>query len=45
MLRQAENTVNECHKYQAELEDKIDHLEQENKELRGEIAELRKTNK
>lgn len=32
-LKQAENTVNECHKYLAELEDKIERLEQENKEL------------
>lgn len=33
-LKQAENTVNECHKYLAELEDKIESLEQENRELR-----------
>lgn len=32
-LKQAENTVNECHKYLAELEDKIESLEQENKSL------------
>ncbi len=36
-LKQAENTVNECHKYQAELEDKIERLEQENKELKKQI--------
>lgn len=34
-LKQAENTVNECHKYLAELEDKIDCLEQENRELKA----------
>lgn len=33
-LKQAENTVNECHKYLAELEDKIERLEQENQELK-----------
>lgn len=32
-LKRAENTVYECHKYLAELEDKIERLEQENKEL------------
>lgn len=32
-LKQAENTVIECHKYLAELEDKVERLEQENKEL------------
>lgn len=36
-LKQAENTVNECHKYLAELEDKIERLEQENKELKARI--------
>ena len=36
-LKQAENTVNECHKYLAELEDKIERLEQENKDLKKQI--------
>lgn len=40
-LKQAENTVNECHKYQAELEDKIESLEQENKELKELIGKTR----
>lgn len=39
-LKQAENTVNECHKYLAELEDKIERLEQENKVLKDNINHL-----
>lgn len=38
-LKQAENTVNECHKYLAELEDKIERLEQENKLLTQQLDE------
>ena len=41
-LKQAENTVNECHKYLAELEDKIESLEQENKSLYEEKSCLHK---
>ena len=33
-LKQAEQTVEECHKYQAELEDKLSAKEQECKELK-----------
>jgi len=40
-LKQAENTVNKCHKYQAELEDKIDSLEQDSKQLTQWLDEAR----
>ena len=39
-LKQAENTINECHKYQAKLEDKIDSLEQENNSLQAQLNNI-----
>lgn len=40
LLKQAENTVNECHKYLAELEDKVTYLEQENESLKKEVKQI-----
>lgn len=43
-LKQAENTVNECHKYLAELEDKIESLEQERNEWKKKYEDVANEN-